>query len=39
MKEKKIKTLISLLTARERTQRALNKYINLCNTKKLNLDF
>ena len=39
MKQKKIKTLISLLTARERTKRALKSYDELYSKQALNLTF
>lgn len=39
MKQKKIRTLISLLNARERTKRNLEKYNELYNKKQLDLSF
>lgn len=39
MKQKKIKTLISLLNARERTKRNLKRYNELCNKKQLDSSF
>ena len=39
MKQKKIKTLITLLNARERTKRALKRYDELYSKQALNLTF